>query len=257
MNEKISDPRYTEQQEVLDEIARRLDVVAYRPNYHHARGSKNTVLFYLKEDEAHNRKVDRQPTRYTRGEAADLKKYKGIEISPEYVYRDHFWAFENSNGNGRSDLEYANIGKIALSGTDWKDVLEGHIRLALIRKTQARYIASIGGYLGLREADGVNNDMNRELIKAFKMAHGAEFFGSINFYDEKRKKIVAGDESVYEEYTGQEVYNFYCDFAVPCKDEELEGMIRQWNRGMPNAVVNIDKITERISRLDGIHFIWS
>lgn len=63
------DTRYTQQQKALDEIATKLGVVAYRPDYHGWTGDKNTVLFYLKEDERHNRKVDRQPVRYSRSEA--------------------------------------------------------------------------------------------------------------------------------------------------------------------------------------------
>lgn len=252
----MDDPRYLAQQEAIKEIAFRLGVVAYRPDYHGALSDKNTVLFYLKEDEIHNRKVDRKPMHYTRSEAADLKKYEGIEVPPEYVYRDHFWSFENSDRNGLRDLSCANYGRVDLSGTNWEEVLEGHIRLALIRKIQAGYIASTGGYLALREADETYNDMNRKAIKAFKMAHGSEFFGSINFYDEKRRKVIAGEESIYEEYTGQQVFNFHCDFAVPCKDEKLENLIRQWNRGKPSTVVSVNKIIERIERLGGIHFIW-
>ena len=84
-----TDVRYTQQQKTLDEIADKLGVVAYRPNYHWAEGDKNTVLLYLKEDEAHNRKVDRQPVRYSRSEAKD----RGLDVNSECVYRDHFWAF--------------------------------------------------------------------------------------------------------------------------------------------------------------------
>lgn len=77
-----TDVWYTQQQKTLDEIADKLGVVAYRPNYHGAEGDKNTVLFYLKEDEAHNRKVDRQPVRYSRSEAKD----RGLDVNSECVY---------------------------------------------------------------------------------------------------------------------------------------------------------------------------
>ena len=39
------DIRYTEQTEALNEIAAKLGVVAYRPDYHGSRGDKNTVRF--------------------------------------------------------------------------------------------------------------------------------------------------------------------------------------------------------------------
>ena len=74
------DIRYTEQTEALNEIAAKLGVVAYRPDYHGSRGDKNTVMFYTPEDEEHNRVVDRQPTHYSRGEAADLRKRGSSEI---------------------------------------------------------------------------------------------------------------------------------------------------------------------------------
>lgn len=74
------DIRYTEQTEALNEIAAKLGVVAYRPDYHGSRGDKNTVMFYTPEDEEHNRMVDRQPVHYSRGEAADLRKRGGSEI---------------------------------------------------------------------------------------------------------------------------------------------------------------------------------
>lgn len=94
------DIRYTEQTEALNEIAAKLGVVAYRPDYHGSRGDKNTVMFYTPEDEEHNRVVDRQPTHYSRGEAADLRKRGSSEIPDQYIYRDSLWNFENSDANG-------------------------------------------------------------------------------------------------------------------------------------------------------------
>lgn len=77
-----ADVWYTQQQKTLDEIAEKLGVVAYRPSYHGAERDKNTVLFYLKEDEEHNREVDRQPVRYSRSEAKD----RGVNVNSECVY---------------------------------------------------------------------------------------------------------------------------------------------------------------------------
>ena len=98
-----ADVWYTQQQKTLDEIAEKLGVVAYRPSYHGAERDKNTVLFYLKEDEEHNREVDRQPVRYSRSEAKD----RGVNVNSECVYRDHFWSFENSDANGQLDMGWA------------------------------------------------------------------------------------------------------------------------------------------------------
>lgn len=77
-----TDVWYTQQQKALDEIAAKLGVVAYRPDYHRWSGDKNTVLFYTKEDAKHNRKVDRQPIRYSRSEARDRK----MDVNGDCVY---------------------------------------------------------------------------------------------------------------------------------------------------------------------------
>ena len=180
-----TDVWYTQQQKTLDEIADKLGVVAYRPNYHGAEGDKNTVLFYLKEDEAHNRKVDRQPVRYSRSEAKD----RGVNVNSECVYRDHFWSFENSDANGQIDMGWANNGKLNLRSLDWKTKLEGSITFAFARKMQFNYVRSTGGYLELREADKTYNDWNREQLRALKMMHGRLFLGSINFHGDQRKKV--------------------------------------------------------------------
>lgn len=185
-----TDVWYTQQQKTLDEIAEKLGVVAYRPSYHGAERDKNTVLFYLKEDEEHNREVDRQPVRYSRSEAKD----RGVNVNSECVYRDHFWSFENSDANGQLDMGWANNGKLNLRSLDWKTKLEGSITFAFARKMQFDYIRSTGGYLEPREADATYNDWNREQLRALKMMHGRLFLGSINFHGDQRKKVVAGKE---------------------------------------------------------------
>lgn len=252
------DIRYMEQTEALDEIAAKLGIVAYRPDYHGSRGDKNTVMFYTLEDEEHNRMVDRQTVHYSRGEAADLRKCGGSEIPDQHIYRDSLWNFENSDANGFFSMSYANHGKIKLWCADWRDQVEGHIRMALARKRQFRHIRETGGWLALREADGTNNDLNKEVIVAMKQIHGRLYLGSVNIYgDDQRKRICAGEESVYEEYTGQEIYNFHCTFAVPVKDEALEELIRGWNRGTePHNSGVVDQIMARVDELGGEHFLW-
>ncbi len=256
--EPRTDPRYKEQQKALNEIAARFGVVAYRPDYHRARGDKNTVLFYTKEDEVHNRKVDRQPIRYTRSEAADLMKRSGIRVSPDYIYRDHIWSFENTDVNGLLSMDFANFGKVDLRGERWEEVLEGHIHLVLARKRQREYVMANGGYLELREADEYYNNLNREQLEAMRKIYGTVFLGSVNFYDEKRERVVAGTESVYEAYTGQMVFDFGCSFCTPKADKELEELIRLWNGsdGFTKQYADVDKITSRVEALGGINFVW-
>lgn len=254
----IADYRYREQQEFLNHLAVRYGFVTYRPDYHAAPRDANTVLFYTLDDEKHNRQVDRQPTKYSRSEAADRKKYGGILIDEKYVYRDAFFSFQNTDVNGHYNTDYANNGSIDLCGSEWRDRLEGAIMLAFTRKKQNQHLASTGGVWEPREADSTYNDYNREIIKFFRMRYGKAYLGSINFYDEKRKQVAKGEASVYEEYTGQQVYNFSCCFVVPTADEELQMLIRDWNSPgqLQKGIEDVKKITDRVDKIGGHHLIW-
>lgn len=127
-------------------------------------------------------------------------------------------------------------------------------KLNAVKHEQLSYIAASGGVLEIRESDDKYNDYNREIIKKFQDAHGSAFLGNINFYGEQRERVAEGKESVYEEYTGQPIYNASFSFVVPEKDEKLETAIRAWNGGAGKADVN--KIFARIEELKGISFIW-
>ena len=254
----ITDYRYREQQEFLNHLAVRYGFFTYRPDYHAAPRDANTVLLYTLEDEKHNREVDRQPTKYSRSEAADRKKYSGILIDEKYVYRDAFFSFQNTDVNGHYNTDYANNGSIDLCGSKWRDRLEGAIMLAFTRKRQNQYLAATGGVWEPREADSTYNDYNREIIKFFRMRYGKAYLGSINFYDEKRKQVAKGEASVYEEYTGQQVCNFSCCFVVPTADEELQMLIRDWNSPgqLQKGIEDVKKITDRVDKIGGHHLIW-
>lgn len=125
-----------------------------------------------------------------------------------------------------------------------------------IQRKRYQYLASIGGIGWLREADDVYNDINREQIAAFKDTFGSAFLGRINFQGEQHKEVVAGKRSVFEEYVGQKIYNFGCDFVVPAKDDVLEKLIRDWNAGIYTKGA-IDKIFERIEELGGFNLLWT
>lgn len=128
-----------------------------------------------------------------------------------------------------------------------------------IQKRQNHYLAATGGVWALREADENYNDMNREIIEAFKQAHGTAYLGKINFYDEERRRVALKQQSVYVEYTGQLVYNFGCAFVVPEKDEALESLICDWNTDKKTTSEChglIDKIMDRINELGGVNFVW-
>lgn len=120
---------YLEQQRAIAQIAEKLGVVVFRPDYHRAKGDKNTVLLYTKEDAAHNVEVDKiskNSITYTASGAEDRPYF----IDDKYIYRDHFWCFENTDVNGLLNYHFANFGKIDLRGHKWYANLERAITAA-------------------------------------------------------------------------------------------------------------------------------
>ena len=123
----------------------------------------------------------------------------------------------------------------------------------LIRKRN-EYVMACGGWFGLREADDAYNDLNRNIIQAFKDENEHCYMGNINLYGQKREDIISGKNSCYDEYVGQKVYNFGCDFIVPEADEKLAQLIKEWNTDGKASL--IDAIQNRIDEINGIRFIW-
>lgn len=255
------DWRYREQMKALNEIADAFGIVAYRPNYHATNGDKNTVLFYTKEDAAHNQEVEAQPTQYTSSVAFYMGTQLGRKIDPKYVYRDSLFCFENSDVNGFMDYGFANHGTIDLRGSEWKKRLEGHIEIAIIKHRMIDYIRGSGGILELRESDEPYNSLNRSLITAFHKAFSHVYLGRINYYSDDRIEVSKGNKEVFEEYTGKHILNFEYDFVVPKCDRQLQDMIRKWNGGeVPEVALGgvelMERIVKRIKSLGGENFVW-
>ena len=133
--------------------------------------------------------------------------------------------------------------------------------VAELKQEQYEYVTNRGGWLELGEADTSLNDGNRKQIAAYKREKGEAWLGSINFYGEQREQVINRLASIYEEYTGQMVYNFSCSFCVPFPDETLSDMIREWNTGKTppgrNAMETLEYIMLRIDEIGGINFIWT
>lgn len=161
----------------------------------------------------------------------------------------------DNKGHGSLSMRCAHSGTLDLCSPDWKERLEGHFKFALAKQFQHQHIRSSGGWLEVRESDDTHNDLNRELLAAMKQIYGHVYLGNVNYYDERREQICTGKASVYEEYTGQKIFNFHCSFAVPVKDDRLEQMIRDWNKGTASGQ-SVEQIMERIDELGGEHFIW-
>jgi hypothetical protein len=130
-------------------------------------------------------------------------------------------------------------------------------RLDLVLQKQKEYVYSQGGLLRIQEGDAAFNDLNREIIDAFKETHGKAYLGEVNFDGDKRKEIIEGKRSIYEEYTGQMVNNFGCAFVVPEKDEKLEMLIRDWNTpSASHTLQTVDVVLTRIKKIGGLLLIW-
>ena len=228
-------PQYRWQQDALDEIGRKLGVVVFRPEYHAKKNDKNTVLFYTKEDDAFNRELE-----------------KKAFYNPNQ-YKRPFFSFENTDVNGFEDFNFANFGRIDLRPLDWKERLEAIITLKYAQKVQRDYAVACGGYLNIYEADDTYNGYNQEIIRAFCAVHPEAYIGKINYSNEDYERILNPENPVFELYDGRRIYNADIDYILPTADEELQEMIRTWNRdhkGDPG------KIVDRIERIGGIHFIW-
>lgn len=129
--------------------------------------------------------------------------------------------------------------------------------LAALKREQLCYISNSGGVLEVREADDAYNDYNRKMIQKFKETYGSAYIGRINYYGPDRRAVSEGKMSVFEEYIGQMIYNFACDFIVATQDPILEKLISHWNSNKPrHECSDMNKIFARIEEIGGISFIW-
>ena len=240
--------RYRDQQAFITKVAKSIGCTAFRPNYHGLERDGNTVLLYLPEDEEHNRMVDQQPTQYS---SRDEAKMYGC-FDERYIYRPYFWSFENTDVNGQLSLEWANHGTIDMRyGTGWQERIEGAIKLAYYNKMQIKYVASRGGWLGVKEADDTFNDLNLKRLEAFTKKNGRCLYGSINGWKP--------NDPVFTEYkVGEKLNCFACDFAVAKEDAELREMIEAWrgDQKLPKSGKNVEQITDRVEKIGGELFTW-
>lgn len=120
-----------EQQRLLDEVAREIGAVTYRPDYHGKTGDPNTVLFYTREDEERNRELERSGEMITRSQFEDMK-WRRMDTSglKDKVERPYFFVFQNDDINGQYDVRYANYGRFDLYKLGGMDDLLNAIREA-------------------------------------------------------------------------------------------------------------------------------
>ena len=91
-----------------------------------------------------------------------------------------------------------------------------------------------------------------------RQIYGIVYLVDVNYYGEKRARILAGEESIFEEVTDGPVYNFAGTFCVPKKDPELEWMILAWNGDdrLPKKGADVNKMQNRVAAIGGINLVW-
>ena len=111
---------------------------------------------------------------------------------------------------------------------------------------------------GSSEFDTSINDISRATVYQFKKKHGQCFLGKVNLYDEERKRL---DVKLIP-YEEQLIYNFEYGFVVPCHDEKLIELIRDYNTekrifDSSEIMRDINKIFNRIEEFGGTGLSWS
>lgn len=243
-NGMTGDFRYSRQQKHIADVAASLGCEAFRPNYHGQERDGNTVLLYMPEDAAHNRKVDQEFTQYN---SADEARMYGC-TDERYIYRPYFWSFENTDRNGMLTFDFANFGSLDLRGLNWEKVIEGSIKLAYYKKQQAKYAASCGGLGAVSEADETFNGLNRDIIQAFHMANQGCFLCSYNGSKE--------EADIFRPYNPAVVVrNFEADFLVAKKSPELQEEVLAWRRTADTK--HLEKAQSIVSQSHGELLMWT
>ena len=110
---------------------------------------------------------------------------------------------------------------------------------------------------GSSEFDMSINDISRATIHVFHQRHGQCYLGKVNLYD----KEWAEPDFQFIAYEGQMIYNFECDFVLPCLDEELRLLIIEHNRpthtfDSAHTWSGVQRIFARIEELGGVSLTW-
>lgn len=99
--------QYLRQQETIKETCRELNLIAFYPNYHADKTDCNTVLIYTKADHEYNKTLP--------------------EWASNNEYRTYVCGFENTDLNGRFDLNFMNRGRLDLRGLNDKETIKNYI----------------------------------------------------------------------------------------------------------------------------------
>lgn len=128
--------------------------------------------------------------------------------------------------------------------------------LEVLIDKQKKYVISCGGFNGIKEADEIYNDLNREIIKAYKEKFGSAVLGSYLYYGDEAERIKTGLESPYTEYTVSSLGNFSCNFILREEDSQVTELICLWNSSYAYRGKIFDELVARVEALGGRMLIW-
>ena len=108
---------------------------------------------------------------------------------------------------------------------------------------QMNYVYSNGGYLGIKEADDILNDSNREIIEKYKELFPDAVMGKYT-----------GDGDIFKKPEGR-LYNFCCDFVLPGPDKDVEANVLKWREKTDYIALN--NAINAIGKAGGQILIWT
>ena len=130
-------------------------------------------------------------------------------------------------------------------------------KLQAAKQKQDEYLFFWGHLDDIPPGDKTFNDLSREIIAAYKECHGTVYLGKLIFSWEEQKRLQAGEDSIYTEYTGQELPAYCCNFVLPTMDDQLEAMVKEWAIDeWPPKLPLFTKILKSIKELDGLTVDW-
>ena len=113
-------------------------------------------------------------------------------------------------------------------------------------KEQARYVASMGGWGAIREADEIYNGLNLDILRAYRDEYPGAVMGDFNY--EGKPDVF---QSIPEK--DEDIRNFCCDFVLPEKNKELENLIVGFRTGKGECEKTL---LASVEELGGEYFIW-
>ena len=98
-----------------------------------------------------------------------------------------------------------------------------------------------------------NNTEENNKAREYLANHPRAVVGRINYFHNSGKEIKNLEDIM-------PLLNFAFDWAIPQKDDKLIKLIQDHNNapfnGMGNITASVDKIFDRIEKLNGITFFW-